>query len=290
MIEEKTIKGDFHMATVSFRYRSDDIYAHHVLSEHPREESFPIHTHDMVEIYYFISGSCKYLVEGNEWLLKPGDIMLMRPSETHKLCVIDDLPYERITINLSARFLQELDPSGLLAKPFFERKLGRMNQYSGEHFGSDLYQTCLSGLDGETPIGVELELRSRILLLLCEIYKAYTARIAVGEEEEIKHNRTATQMISYINRNLAEPLSLDVLSRQFFLSKSQLSRLFRQATGTTVWEYITTKRLLAARARIRAGENAGTVAAAVGFREYSTFYRMYKARFGVSPKADAESK
>ena len=278
------------MSNVRFRYRTDDLYVHYVYSEHPCEERFPIHTHDMVEIYYFISGVCKYLVEGNEWLLKPGDIMLMRPSETHKLCVIDDAPYERITLNLSLRYLSELDPSGLLGRPFFDRKLGRMNQYRREHFGSDLYSTCLSALDEPSPIGVELELRSRILLLLCEIDKAYDARIALGEEEETQHNRTAARMISYINRNLAEPLSLDVLSRHFFLSKSQLSRLFRQATGTTVWEYITTKRLLAARARIRAGENAGTVAAAVGFREYSTFYRMYKARFGVSPKVDAEDK
>ena len=278
------------MSNVRFRYRTDDLYVHCVYSEPPCEESFPIHTHDMVEIYYFISGACKYLVEGNEWVLKPGDIMLMRPSETHKLCVIDDVPYERITLNLSLRYLSELDPSGLLGRPFFDRKLGRMNQYRREHFAGDLYSTCLSALDEPSPVGVELELRSRILLLLCEIYKAYDARIALGEEEETQHNRTAARMISYINRNLAEPLSLDVLSHQFFLSKSQLSRLFRQATGTTVWEYITTKRLLAARERIRGGENAGTVAAAVGFREYSTFYRMYKARFGVSPKADAENK
>ncbi|MBQ7376840.1 MAG: helix-turn-helix domain-containing protein [Clostridia bacterium] len=278
------------MSNVLFRYQTDDLCAHYVYSDHPREESFPIHTHDMVEIYYFISGSCKYLVEGNEWILKPGDIMLMRPSEAHMLCVIDDVPYERITLNLSLRFLSELDPSGLLGKPFLERKLGRMNQYRREHFGSDLYSTCLSALDKPSPISVELELRSRISLLLCEIYKAYAARIALGEEEETQQNRTVARMISYINRNLAEPLSLDVLSRHFFLSKSQLSRLFRQATGTTVWEYITTKRLLAARERIRGGENAGTVAAAVGFREYSTFYRTYKARFGVSPKADAENK
>lgn len=275
------------MAITKFRYNSDGIAVHHSLSEKPKDEEHSIHTHETVEIYFFVSGACKYLVEGNEYELTSGDLMVMRPSESHKLCVIDNTPYERIVINIDPQIFERIDPSGVLYRPFGERKLGRINQYRTEHFTDDLYEVCVRGLTEESAIGATLEIRSKLFLLLCEIAKAYAARIADGKEEDRRKNRTVAHMISYINRNLSEPLSLEALSRQFFLSKSQISRLFREATGTTVWDYITAKRLLSARARIRTGENAGRVAAEVGFREYSTFYRMYKARFGVSPKADA---
>ena len=99
-----------------------------------------------------------------------------------------------------------------------------------------------------------------------------------------------SQLIDYINKNLYEPLSLSRLSDKFFLSQSQLNRLFKKATGTSVWEYITIKRLIAARNRIRVGEHSGKVCISCGFKDYSSFYRMYKNRFGVSPKQDDMTK
>ena len=274
------------MRISKFSYSGEGISVHHTLSEQPMAEQYNIHTHETVEIYFFLSGTCKYLIEGNEYELAPGDLIVMRPSESHTLCVLDNTPYERIVVNIDPRIFEKIDPTGVLYKPFGERKLGRINQYRAEHFTGDLYEVCMRGLAEESAIGATLEIKSKVFLLLCEIAKAYAARIADGKEEDRRKNRTVAHMISYINRNLSESLTLEALSRQFFLSKSQISRLFREATGTTVWDYITAKRLLSARARIRAGENAGRVAAEVGFHEYSTFYRMYKARFGVSPKGD----
>lgn len=249
-----------------------------------------MHAHDGLEIYYFISGYCRYLVEGKEYVLKPHDIMIMRPSETHNLKVMGDMPYERTVISFFPDHFKDKDKEGLLIKPFFDRPLGKLNRYSEEDFSSKLYQQCFETLNEDSPLGLQLETEAKLFALLCEIYKAYCARSDMFDDANAEKGETVVQLIDYINKNLYEPLSLSFLSDRFFLSQSQLNRLFKRATGTSVWEYITIKRLIAARNRIRVGEQAGKVCASCGFKDYSSFYRMYKSRFGVSPKQDDMTK
>jgi len=75
-----------------------------------------------------------------------------------------------------------------------------------------------------------------------------------------------------------------LLSERFFISKNHLNRVFKNATGVTVWEYIKLKRLIMARNSIFSGTPAIIACQSSGFNDYSAFYRAYKERFGVSPK------
>ena len=94
------------------------------------------------------------------------------------------------------------------------------------------------------------------------------------------------EVITYINEHLSEELSLELLSGHFYLSKPQLSRRFKQMTGTSIWEYIIIKRLMQARRLIRSGEQVMIAAQQCGFRDYSAFYRAYKGRYGRSPQEE----
>ncbi len=273
-----------------FDCKFKDLKIHHLLTEHPQDEVFPMHAHDRLELYYFMSGYCRYLVEGKEYILKPHDVVVMRPSETHNLKILGDMPYERVVIQFFPDKFKSQDPEGLLIKPFYERKLGQLNRYSEEDFDTKLYQHCFETLTDDSPVGLKLETEAKLLTLLCEIYKAYINLKERNDNSSVSQGEAVMQLIEYINHNLYEPLSLGMLSEKFFLSQSQLNRLFKRATGTSVWEYITIKRLISARNRIRAGEHAGKVCTACGFKDYSSFYRMYKARFGVSPKQDDMTK
>ena len=96
------------------------------------------------------------------------------------------------------------------------------------------------------------------------------------------------QIVRYVNSNLFSHLSLQEVADHFYRSRSQISRIFQQATGSTFWEYVSIKRLLAARAMIQRGEKASNAAMVCGFADYSVFYRAYKNRFGHSPREDAD--
>lgn len=272
-----------------FYYRDAGRYIHHSISKNPKAESFPMHAHDQIEIFCFVSGSCKYLVEGSEYYLQEGDIMIMRPSETHNLCVLDDTPYERIVIHILPEVIAAFDPEGILLKPFFDRPLGKYNQYHSEDFPSNLYMLLMSCFKGESVLGNRLECDTKVYAVLGEIYKAYVERMKnVPEDEAVDTSDNAVRIIKYINDHLFEQLSLKEISEIFYISQSQLNRIFRRATGSPVWEYITIKRLIAARSQIQKGVPAGKVCSICGFKDYSSFYRLYKERFGVSPKQDCK--
>lgn len=120
-----------------------------------------------------------------------------------------------------------------------------------------------------------------LTVLMCETEKEYHR---VTETEQA--NDVISDVISFINAHLTEPLSLGVLCEKFYISKSQLNRRFRSITGSTVWEYIVTKRLLFAKELLQNGIHPTDVYLQSGFRDYCSFYRGYKTKFGVSPKCD----
>jgi len=94
------------------------------------------------------------------------------------------------------------------------------------------------------------------------------------------------QIIWYLNRNLKEEITLDMISERFFISKHHLNKVFRKATGTTVVDYLIRKRISMAQHLLINGYSAQEAATEVGFDDYSAFYRSYVRVTGHSPAQD----
>ncbi len=242
------------------------------------EHSFKMHTHDTIELYYFISGDCRCLVEGTEYLLQPRDILLIRPMESHTMIYRSDTPYERIVFNIPMRLLEQADPSGKLKERMLSRPLGTHNLFTDADLGGEQFGDCLLSINESTE---PASIIACCLLLLSEALRA-----SANKSTEPRTDRLGARIIDYVNRELFSPLSLESLSEEFFISRSQINRIFKENTGSSLWQYITAKRLLAARHRIRRGEPAMLVAAECGYSDYSAFYRAYFKRFGISPQND----
>ena len=265
-----------------FSYRDSELYSHHTVDLHPNPEDFSMHAHDWMEIYYFISGSGTYLVEGTQYPIRPHDILILRPAETHRLSIAPSEPYERIAIHFSASLLATLDPEQRLLKPFLDRPLGQQNYYPAEADSDGHLRTAFSDFNFDRVPDIRLNLLARLVLFLTALCGVY---------EETAHHVPAqglqSMIVAYVNEHLFEPISLQTVADHFYRSRSQISRIFQQATGSPIWEYVTIKRLLAARAMIQRGEPAGKACLACGFTDYSSFYRAYRARFQHSPREDA---
>lgn len=268
-----------------YSFHDSMMYYHHTIDFHPRAENFPIHAHEMYEIFYFCAGAGSFLIEGSEYALEPGCVFLMRAGESHHLKIQPDIPYERMVIHFHPRLIAPFDPQGMLLAPFLEHPLGRCNYYSSEMLSDGFILGCMTKMVSvQTDYGRRLAIFTNLLAILQEVGRCF-ARMEKVEEDPCAVGQVR-EIIEYINHNLSSKLSVSGLSSRFFISTSQLNRIFRQATGSSVWEYITIKRLLAARQAILEGQLATTVCGLCGFREYSTFYRAYKKRFGVSPQKD----
>lgn len=97
-------------------------------------------------------------------------------------------------------------------------------------------------------------------------------------------NPLIRQIILYINSHSAEDISLETIAQKFYISKSHLTRIFKEYTNTTINQYISAERLNMARQNVRyRGMSHKDAAIAAGFKDYSSYYRAYKGKYGVSP-------
>ena len=266
-----------------FTYRDDQLYSHHTVDLHPAAEDFSMHAHEWMEIYFFISGRGSYLVEGTSYPLRPNDILIMRSAETHTLTISPEEPYERIAIHFSPALLAAADPEQKLLRPFLERPLGRFNRYPAEDDPEGRLRAAFAGFTFDGVLDVRLNLLARLLLFLTTLGGVFEQSAPFHTPEQ----GLQSQLVTYVNEHLFESISLQSVADRFYRSRSQISRVFQQATGSSLWEYVTIKRLMAARAMIQRGESAGSACLACGFSDYSSFFRAYRAHFGHAPREDA---
>lgn len=261
-------------------YSDQDIAFRYNLDVHPVPESFTMHTHQMCEVYLFLNGRASFRIEGSEYRLERGDLLIMRPAEAHCIQVQPDHPYERLSMHFEPGLFERIDPEHKLLQVFMDREAGRFNRFAAAEFQNQNYRVMLTRLM-EPEHQQRLDIIAVLLELLNQLYRLYQQR---GESEPAAESSPLFQVIRHINEHLSEPLSLDSLCEQFYLSKPQLCRSFKRTTGASVGEYITAKRLLQAQSMLRAGSPPTQVCTACGFNDYSAFYRAYVKHFGVSPR------
>jgi len=267
--------------SILFSYRDGKIYAHHTIDEHPDPERFTIHAHEWMEILFVISGSGSYLVEGVQYPLEPQDIFVIRPGEMHKLNIDPDTPYERIAIHFSPESLTATDPEQRLLAPFTERSMGRLNRYTVSEDPDGLLRMPFSRFKFDSVSNIQLNLFARLLQILTHLDSQFHLMKQQLPAE------TRNELVGYVYQHLFEDISVQSVADEMHLSRSQVNRIFRQVTGTSMWKYVTAKRLLAARAMINRGESAMDACSSCGFTDYSSFYRAYRSYFGHSPRDDA---
>ena len=79
------------------------------------------------------------------------------------------------------------------------------------------------------------------------------SRTAQEERDSYRVDPKMEEILRYILSHLEEDLTVETLSRQFFISRYYLMHRFKAVTGYTVHQYITQKRLLRAGELIRSG-------------------------------------
>lgn len=256
------------------------------LKDTARKE-FSYHYHDFHKILILLSGDVTYCIEGRTYDLRPNDIVLVNAGEVHKPVIHSDAPYERIIIYVSPDFLDEYreednDLTLCLRQALAEQShVLRLQSSISGRLGATIRELDCSLQDED----YANELYHRILFLE---FMIQLNRAALHNHVEYigdsASNDKILSILSYVNEHLTEDISIDELSSRFFLSRYYLMHTFKEQTGYTIGNYISTKRLFLARELIADGTPITDVCYACGFHNYSTFLRAYKKSFGESPR------
>ena len=259
-----------------FSYKSEDLYVHFSQDAQPHPSDFKMHSHDQCELYCFFGGKGSFRVEGTNYPLSVGDILIMRPYEAHYIDIDASVPYTRSAVQFDINLFAKVDKEGYLTRPFTNRETGRLNRYNGNELGLPykLFTESIAAPSGDT----RTLIMSWLLPLLHSISAVFDTRSDDDNSDTIEH-----RIVSFVGSKISEDISLDTVCREFYISKPQLCRIFKAATGSGVWEYITVKRLALARELMQSGTLPTKAATECGFKDYSVFYRAYRKHYGTSP-------
>ena len=270
--------------TLCVRSANDKTFSYiHKIDSEPKFIEFNPHAHIGVEIYIFIKGDVESVIEGRTYRLSPYDVLIMNENELHQIHPNNNSDYERVVINISPDFFSRYGVEEYKAI-FSKKSPSDGNLIKGFIAQSAGLYTSIMRIEryiGESGRRNDMIVRCMIIELLHIL-----SRISVNPSGFDSQNKTVSEIIAYINQNISQPLSLDLLAQRFFLSKYHLCRIFRQYSGFTPGSYITNKRIMLVRSYCREGMNISEAAAAAGFGNYSNFYRIYVAQTGHSPKTD----
>lgn len=257
-----------------------------------RLDPVAVHHHDFYEVYLFLSGQVEYRVEGRTYHLEPGDLLLINPLELHQPIVESSRkPYERMVLWISKGYLESFsDEEARLTRCFDSTQPTHTNILRL----SPVQRTAVTARMGElvreaygAEYGSRLYARGVLLQLMAEINRV-ALQSAGDRSSREEPPELVAQLLAYIGEHFCEELSLDSLAERFFISKYHMAHTFQHAVGTSVYRYITLKRLLMAKQMLVSGASPGVVCHSCGFGDYANFYRAFKAEYGISPSTYAD--
>lgn len=249
------------------------------------EESVDWHYHAFHKIIEFLGGESGYGVEGKQYLLQPGDLVLVPQGCIHRPEAEPNAPYERRILYLSPEFLRRAGGSCDLAACFDRaREEFRFVVHPADGTGG-AQLTALEHAEREDAFGRELLAQSLLFQFLIGLNRAMADDL-LQYAKPAAYDRKIEAILRYLSEHLTEPVSIDDLAARFFVSKYHMMRQFRAQTGYTIHGYLTGKRLMFARAMIAAGTPVLQASEESGFGDYSAFLRAYRKQFGAAPNQE----
>jgi len=250
------------------------------------------HSHAFYEVYYFHAGECNYLI-GNQFMtLRPGDLILMHGMTLHCAHASTAVPYIRSIIHFDPAFIHrylQSDAAGRLLRPFDELRNIRLSLDDAEREELERLLGELHLLNAQADgaaSSVHAERFTFRFFELLELIQFWCAAPVAEMEHSSLKERHVQSLVSYVEANYSQELTLDDIAGALHLTKPYLSSLFKEVTGTTIFKYLYSRRINQAKIlfRIEPGRTISDVSRAVGFQHLAHFSRLFKTAVGCSPE------
>lgn len=214
-----------------------------------------------------------------------GDIVIMLEGKKYRLqaqqtAIISPLCYHTVTANVNSRYrrVTALFDAAAIAEPLrghFEGGIAIFAAFQTE----SLKNLCQKGDAYYGPL-------ADALMTQC----LYACAEAGQTDSSMETDVFLQQAIDYIDRHLYEKIRLGDLADFTSRSESSFSHLFTKKMNISPKQYILQKKLALAHRLIREGMPPTTVAAKLGYENYSNFYRLYVKQYGTAPTGRANKK
>ena len=236
------------------------------------------HVHSYYELMLIDEGEVEYAVENRQYVLKKGDVLLIKPAEYHYARRVFKSPYKRYCIGFAASFA-------------FDERLPEKIFESCRHIfcGVDSMIFKLATVLYERLKSFELYDTVFCQSILNTLLISLDSEKSGTESELPNESSNFSRILNYVNTNLTSIASVEDISRQLYFSRSYIMHLFKSELRVGVMQYIRNKKILLAHLEIAKGKRPTEIFKECGFSNYTSFYRAYRAYFGFSPRGNKEN-
>ncbi|RKJ21503.1 AraC family transcriptional regulator [bacterium D16-50] len=249
-----------------------------------REEDYSMksrHFHDTYELYFLEEGEGYYFIDRETYLVRAGDVVLIKPNQIHKTSMERVARHGRLLLQITEAPMDAyLRGNGFMTLEELYDKKGRIVSL-GERAGAAVKELMIRVGEEirDRQRGYDLMVRLKLLELLAVLWRC--GEDAPPEREERVAQSPKYQKVQevaeYLQANPGTRESLDQLAGRFYISRSWLSRIFREVTGFSVSEYANMVRVKRAQKLLAHGDYSVTeISELVGFESITYFERIFR--------------
>ncbi|WP_088102331.1 AraC family transcriptional regulator [Halalkalibacter urbisdiaboli] len=267
-----------------------------MVRKHTRFIAFPKHKHNYIELNYVFNGGLHQTVGGEKLHLKKGELLFLNQHIEHEIeaCEEDDIVINFIIQPKFFEFVFSFLNTENRVSNFLVNSL-----YNHTHDGQFLYfkisevesiQELIHKIIEEimhSSFMSESTIKLYMGLLVVELIK-HSDKVEQTKTQSLKH-MLVIESLKYIHSNYQEA-SLYELAKNVNQPHYLLSKIIKSATNHTFKELLQERRLLKAKELLESSEVAiSAIVEQVGYDNISYFYRIFKEKYGQTPKKYREN-
>lgn len=233
--------------------------------------------HDYYELFYVIDGTLNLNLAGEIHARRANDLIICGPHQPYPRRITSDTPCRYLTV-------------------IFDMGNAERIHFLGQTFScSEAIQSALDKLIAQS-LSHSYYTQT---LMLCYLQEIITELMQLSDALLQPHNTPTSQqnfqndllqqILAYMNKKVAEPMTVEEICHKFFISRSSLQTLFKAHLHTSPKNYLINIKLKKSKELIQ--ENRHTIseiAYLLGFSSIHYFSRLFKKYYNMSPSEYAK--
>ena len=245
------------------------------------------HTHNFIEIVYTLDGKGIHRVDGEEYIVKGGNVLLINYHRKHEIVPIENLRYVDIMIKpeflsdtlrgtddvfLLLRLSNFIDVSSLVNKENVFLHFDGEDRKKIDILVDWVREEQVKGAPASAMI-----LRSSLFLILSIIFRKMTE----AQDGKLSVNK---HLLEYVERNCCNQLPIRELAEKCGYTPEHFTRIFKKHTGKTPLAYIMECRIKKAKRLLLTTDNSvESIVFECGFSNRTAFFKKFYELVGVTP-------
>ena len=232
----------------------------------------------IVDDEYYTCEGMKKIIDWSEYNVQ---IAGTASDGTEGLELVRRLKPDIVVTDIKMKTMDGLDMISALRKESFRGEIIILSGYRIFEYAQRAIEENVSSYLVK-PVNTE-KLRKSIEFVIQKLDKdkpKSTMSVKAGKSSELIKN-----VIEYIDAHYAEDIQCERIAAMFFIERTYLSKVFKEYTGITYMEYITTTRINKAKElMLSSSMPISDIIVSVGYKDQGFFRDVFKKHVGMSPQ------